>query len=288
MPRSASSAAPAAGWSGSAELADLLRRRREGLTPEQAGLPPGERRRTRGLRREEVALLASISPTYYTYLEQAREVRPSRQVLDSLAGALQLSEAERVHLHELVHGTPPPAPERPPDDLDASPGLSALVARLDPFPTYVKDHRWEVIAANCAARALFGDWSAPPGGPRNMLVWMFLDPAAREVYPDWRQEAVAMVDRFRMAAARRPTDPETVALVERLRAEAQEFADAWGRHGVSSQGGGHKRLWHPTIGEVTFEHVVLRTTDDHDQTLVTFSPAVGEHPPLDELAAACP
>jgi transcriptional regulator with XRE-family HTH domain len=287
--RQATRSRPTAGsWSGAAELADFLRTRRGSLSPEDVGLPPGQRRRTRGLRREEVALLASISATYYTYLEQAREVRPSREVLDSLARALRLDAAERVHLHELVHRTPPPRDGQAALTTALAPGLAALVDRLDPFPTYVKDHRWEVLGANRAARALFGNWSAAPGRPRHMLLWMLLDPAAREVYPEWRHEAAAMVARFRMAMARRPSDAATVALVERLRDESPEFAGWWERHDVLTQGSGRKRLFHPTIGEVCFEHVVLRVAEELEQTLVTFSPQAGERPPLQALAAACP
>jgi transcriptional regulator with XRE-family HTH domain len=180
-----------------------LRTRRASLTPEDVGLPAGERRRTVGLRREEVAQLASISATYYTYLEQARELHPSRQVLDSLALALRLDSSERTHLHELVHHTAPPREGMEATDEPAS-ALLALVDRLDPFPTYVKDHRWDVLAANRAARALFGDWAHDAGGQRNMLAWMLLSPAARDVFPQWEREASAMVARFRMAVARRP------------------------------------------------------------------------------------
>lgn len=286
--QAAKSRTAAPSWSGSAELADFLRTRRGGLSPEDVGLPDGQRRRTRGLRREEVALLASISATYYTYLEQGREVRPSREVLDSLARALKLDAGERAHLHELVHRTPPPRDREASVTSALAPGLAALVDRLDPFPTYVKDHRWEVLAANRGARALFGEWSAPAGKPRNMLLWMLLDPAAREVFPDWEDEARAMVARFRMATARRPRDSETLELVELLSRDAPEFARWWKRHDVLTQGSGRKRLSHPIIGEVSFEHVVLRVAEELEQTLVTFSPPAGEQPPLEALAATCP
>lgn len=285
MHASATTTQHAARLSTGAELADLLRARRESLKPEDVGLPPGRRRRTRGLRREEVALLAAISPTYYAYLEQARELHPSREVLDALARALRLGGAERVHIHELVHGTPPPRSGVAAAELPA-PGLAELVARLDPYPTYVKDHRWEVLLANRSARVLFRDWSSAPGKPRNMLRWMLLDPLARDVYPQWQMEAEAMVARFRMAAARRPSDGDTLALIDSLHAEAPGFAELWARHGVLAQGSGHKQLAHPVIGTVTFEHVVLRP-EELDQTLVTFSPPRGESVQLDALAALC-
>jgi hypothetical protein len=121
-----------------------------------------------------------------------------------------------------------------------------------------------------------------------MLLWMLLEPAARDVYPEWEHEAGAMVARFRMATARRPPDPETLALVERLRTEAPEFARWWKRHDVLTQGSGRKHLSHPIIGQVSFEHIVLRVAEEPEQTLVTFSPPAGERPPLEALAAACP
>ena len=137
------------------ELGNLLRSRRDRLQPVDVGLPPGSRRRTRGLRREEVAALAAISPTYYTFLEQGRELHPSRQVLDSLASALHLTAAERAHLHQLAYDGPP-APA-PPIVESLAPGLAELVTRLDPCPTYVAGRRWDVLAANRAARVLWTD-----------------------------------------------------------------------------------------------------------------------------------
>src|SRR5579872_7187120 len=153
---------PAAG--DPAALGQLLRSRRERLTPAEAGLPAdsfgGRRRRTAGLRREEVALLASMSATYYTFLEQGRPVRPSAQVLDALAEALRMSAAERRYLHVLAgandhNETHGPPPER----LD--PAVADLVERLEPYPTLVKGRRWDVLAANNAARELFADWATP-------------------------------------------------------------------------------------------------------------------------------
>jgi transcriptional regulator with XRE-family HTH domain len=151
----------------SGELGDLLRSRRERLQPADVGLPPGSRRRTRGLRREEVAALAAISPTYYTFLEQGRELHPSRQVLDALAAALRLDAAERAHLHQLAHGTPP-APVPPPVETLAA-GLAEMVIRLDPCPAYVTGRRWDVLAANRAACALWTDWSALSAAECNMV-----------------------------------------------------------------------------------------------------------------------
>lgn len=167
-----------------------------------------------------------------------------------------------------------------------APGLLALVDRLDPFPTYVKDHRWDVLAANRAARALFGDWAHEAGAQRNMLAWMLLSPTARNVFPEWEREASAMVARVHMAVAPRPSDPSTTALVEHLRERSPEFGRWWEGHDVRPQTGGRKRLVHPTIGEVDFQYVVLRVAESLDQTLVTLAPPDGEPVSLEDLAAA--
>ncbi len=265
----------------------MLRSRRARLRPEDVGLPPGRRRRTAGLRREEVALLASISATYYTYLEQGRELRPSREVLDALAGALRLTPAERRHVHEIVHGSPP-ADARPTPSMSVTPAVDALVQRLDPHPTYVKSARWDVLAANRSARALFAGWSVGEGSVANMLWWMFTDERARLVYPDWEHEAPRMLARFRMAAARRPQDPGFATLITALQAASPEFARGWDRHEVLIPGGGTKRLRHPVFGTFDLEHVVLHLADDPDQTLVTFAPRDGDDAPLERLATGVP
>ena len=177
-------------------LGQLLRSRRERLAPADVGLPPGQRRRAAGLRREEVALLASLSTTYYTFLEQGRPVRPSAQVLDALAAALRMSAAERRYLHILAgadddndhHGAPP-------ERLD--PAVADLVQRLEPYPTLVKGRRWDVLAANPAARELFADWDTPRTTERNLVRWMFTTDQAREIYLEWEPEARAMLGRGR-------------------------------------------------------------------------------------------
>jgi hypothetical protein len=151
------------------------------------------------------------------------------------------------------------------------------VARLDPYPAYVKGRRWDVLAANRAARGLFADWPARPPEDRNMLWWTFTDPAARKVFVDWEHEASAMLARFRSAAARRPDDPDFADLIERLQQASPEVRAWWPRHDVLPAAGGVKRLHHPAIGDVTFQHVVLQVADHPEQTLVSFTSAdVGE------------
>lgn len=262
------------------ELADLLRSRRAALRPTDVGLPAGTRRRTTGLRREEVAALAAISPTYYTFLEQGRDLHPSRQVLDSLAAALRLSAAERAHLHELVHGAAPASAPVTAEVL--APGVADLVERQDPCPTYVTGRYWDVLAANRAARLLWTDWAALPAAERNMVWWMFADPAARTVFVEWEREASAQLARFRAAAARHPDDPGFGNLTDRLLAVSPEVRAWWPRHQVAQLGGGTKLLRHPTLGELRLHHTVLTVADAPDQKLVTFAPSA---PDLSRLRA---
>ncbi|HEV2255959.1 MAG TPA: helix-turn-helix transcriptional regulator [Streptosporangiaceae bacterium] len=261
-----------------AALGQLLRSRRERLAPADVGLPAGQRRRTAGLRREEVALLASLSTTYYTFLEQGRPVRPSAQVLDALASALRMSAAERRYLHVLAYG---PAGENgdhadhhndgaPPERLD--PAVADLVQRLEPYPTLVKGRRWDVLAANPAARELFADWATPDTRERNLVRWMFTTERAREVYLEWEPEARALLGRFRLAAARYPDDPDVHALIAELQRDSEHVRDWWPRHDVTAIGGsGSKKLRHPRFGPVEYSHVVLQVADHPDQTLVTYA-----------------
>ena len=260
-----------------AAMGQLLRSRRERLAPGDVGLPAGRRRRTEGLRREEVALLANVSATYYPFLEQGRPVRPSAQVLDALASALRRSAAARRYLHVLAYGPGETAADQggaaaaPPERLD--PEVAGLVQRLEPFPTLVKGRRWDVLAANPAARELFADWEAAPAGERNLLRWMFTADRAREVYLEWEPEARAMLGRFRLAVARYPDDPDVRALIAELQRDSESVRDWWPRHDVTAIGGsGSKKLRHPRLGPLEYTHVVLQVADHPEQTLVTYSP----------------
>lgn len=263
------------------ELGDLLRSRRERLAPADVDLPAGTRRRTPGLRREEVALLAAISPTYYAFLEQGRDVRPSRQVLDALARTLRLTVAERTHLHELVHGQP--APDEADNTERVAQAVGALVDRLDPCPTYVTGRRFDVLAANRAARALWTDWTALPLEERNLLWWMFTDPAARTILTDWETEAAAQLARYRASAARHPNDLSFHELTDRLHTASPEARAWWPRHEIAPLSSGTKRLRHPTLGELELHHVVLQVADHPDQKLVTFAPNPEDQAGIAEL-----
>ena len=257
-----------------AELSDFLRGRRERLTPEAAGLAPGNgRRRTQGLRREEVAVLADVSPAWYTFLEQGRDVRASPQVLDALARALHLDPAERTHLFLLARGEAPPLAG--PDIETVVPALAAMLGLLEPNPAYVTGRRWDVLAANRPARALFADWPARPADQRNMLTWVFTDPAARAVLVDWEQEARALLGRFRTAAARYVEDPAFTDLIDTLQAASAEFRTWWPLHDVVGRGSGNKVMTHPRIGRVTLTHTVLNAAENAEQKLVVYYPEPG-------------
>jgi transcriptional regulator with XRE-family HTH domain len=270
-------------------LGELLRSRRERLAPADVGLPPGSRRRTAGLRREEVAQLASLSVTYYTFLEQGRQARPSEQVLDALAAALRMTQAERRYLLTLAYGRDD-AGAAPGGEADGaanaaappervSPGVADLVRRLEPSPTLVKGRRWDVLAANPAARELFGDWSGTPG-MRNLVRWMFTSDAAREIYLEWEPEARAMLGRFRLAAARHPGDPRVARLIAELRRDSPQVRDWWPAHDVSPIGGeGVKKLRHPRFGPAEYSHVILQVADNPDQVLVSYSLTEGHGQP---------
>ncbi|WP_045878395.1 helix-turn-helix transcriptional regulator [Pseudofrankia sp. DC12] len=260
-------------------LGDLLRSRRARLSPAAVGLPPGVRRRTPGLRREEVAQLANLSPTYYAFLEQGRQVRPSAQVLDALAGALRLNAAERQYLDVLANGRPASAqPPRAPGRRAEAPveTISAdvvdLVQRLDPHPTIVKGRRWDVLASNPAARELFTDWESRPPEDRNLVRWMFSGGEARRVYLDWEREARAMLGRFRLATAAHLNEPNIAALVAELQRDSAHVRRWWLEHDVVSIGSGVKLLRHPRLGPLEYSHVVLQVADRPQQTLVTYTP----------------
>ena len=271
-------------------LGELLRSRRERLAPADVGLPPGTRRRTSGLRREEVAQLASMSVTYYTFLEQGRQARPSEQVLDALAAALRMTRAERRYLLTLAYGTDDAPPGRgdggaavaaaPPEQVSA--GVAGLVRRLEPCPTLVKGRCWDVLEANQAARELFGDWSGTPGTPGtpgepNLVRWMFTSDSAREIYLEWEPEARAMLGRFRLAAARHPGDPRVARLIAELRRDSPQVRDWWPAHDVTPIGGeGVKKLRHPRFGPLEYSHVILQVADNPDQVIVSYSLAEGD------------
>jgi transcriptional regulator with XRE-family HTH domain len=251
-------------------LADFLRNRREALRPADVGLPGGGRRRTPGLRREEVAQLAGVGTTWYTWLEQGRDVRASLEVLESLARGLRLSQAERTHLVLLGRGEEPPPCKTPAER--ATPMLRRLVEGLGPNPAYLIGRRWDYLAWNDAAVALLGDLGAIPRAARNHAWQTFTDPARRELFTDWERSSRLLVAKFRADSARHLGDPGFDELIQALRSASPDFCRAWKRHEVSQGGEGRKDLNHPVAGLLSFSHAVLHPTEHAEQRLVLYSP----------------
>jgi transcriptional regulator with XRE-family HTH domain len=268
-----------------AELADFLKARRAALQPADVGLSGGGRRRTPGLRREEVAALAGVGTTWYTWLEQGRDVRASLDVLEALARALKLTTAERSHLVTLGRGeqAPPPPPERE----HVSPTLRRLVENLDPSPACLLGRRWDYLVWNRACAVVWGDFSEVPPGRRNAVWLTLMDPARRELMPDWEKGARRLVARFRADYAQHVGDPSFDRLVDSLLEASPEFRDWWPRHEVAASGEGRKEILHPVAGRLLFEHAVFRHAENPEQRLLLYSPLPDEGTPakLERLLA---
>jgi transcriptional regulator with XRE-family HTH domain len=252
-----------------AELADFLRTRREAIRPEDVGLPNGGRRRTPGLRREEVAQLAGVGTTWYTWLEQGRNVRASLSVLEAIGRALELTAAERTYLIELGRGDGAPA-EAPPKEC-VSPTLRRLVENLD-APAFVLGRRWDYLAWNRAYTVLFGDPLDLPEGRRNLIWALLTDPALRTLLSGWEDSVRNAVARFRADSATHVGDPCFEELIADLRQRSPEFREFWSRHEVVRSGEGRKILRHPAAGSLYFEHAVFKREEATDQRLILYSP----------------
>ncbi|WP_406387307.1 helix-turn-helix domain-containing protein [Streptomyces sp. NBC_00887] len=251
---------------GSTDLREFLRSRRARITPERAGLPPQPgARRVPGLRREEVALLAGVSVDYYVRLERGRNVNVSQTVLDSVARALRLDETERGHLFDLAR--PARARRRPETPQRVRQGLHRLLDTLADSPALVIGHRMDVLAANRLARALYTDFDALPHRERNLVRYLFLDPAARELYLDWPSAARGTVAGLRLYAGRHPNDLRLEELVGELSLCDPDFRRWWADHDVLRRSHGTKRYHHPVVGDLTLDYEALTPTDDPDQLL---------------------
>lgn len=250
-----------------AELADFLRRGRARLDPSDVGLTAGARRRTPGLRREEVAALAGMSVDYYARLEQSRGPRPSRQMLTALARALRLADVERDHLFHLAGEEPP---RRETASGHVRPGLLLILDRLHDTPAQLVTDCGEVLAQNTMAKALVGDVMSRPARERNLTRLFFLDPASRSLFPeeDRADHARGHVASLRAVAAARPDDPEPAALVAELRASSEEFAHLWDEHQVSQRNRATKRFLHPLVGLLELDCEVMLSHQHHHLLIV--------------------
>lgn len=234
------------------ELGAFLRNHRERLTPADVGLPPGRRRRTPGLRREEVAQLAGLSATWVTWLEQGRPVAMSARALTSLAQALRLSRAERAYLFALA-GKPEPRQDAEPA---VPPALLASVQAIA-APAYLLDRQWTALAWNAAAAELFVGWLDEAASEKNLLRAMFLSAPLQALVEDWPHRAARLVAEFRVHSLRHAEDPPTRALVEQLMADSPAFANAWRSQDVEERQGGRRGFHHPARGLVHLEQLTL-------------------------------
>ncbi|MEV7035302.1 helix-turn-helix transcriptional regulator [Streptomyces sp. NPDC093272] len=253
-----------------AELSEFLRTRRARLLPGDVGLPDfGRHRRVPGLRREELAQLAGVSVAYYTRLEQGNGRNVSAEVLDAIARALRLTDAEHAHLMHLAKGKQHKkrTSARP---QQVRPALGQLLEAMEGVPAYISGRRSDILAWNGMAAAVFGDWSELPAAERNWARLVFLRPEYRDLFVEWEQKAIDIVCLLRMDAGCFPDDTRLSALVGELSVKSEEFRRLWATHDVKEKSHGLKRLHHPLVGELSLSYESFRMPDDPDQSLVTY------------------
>lgn len=268
------------------EVRDFLTSRRDRLTPDQAGIPfYGGRRRVKGLRREEVAMLADMSTDYYTRLERGNLSGVSDSVLEALAHALQLSEAERTHLFDLAAtaaDTPGragrvasgrPRPGRPRRSLSPPRVREGVLRILDSIsgPAYLRNNRMDVLAANRLGRALFADVYAEGAADFNLARYLFLDPRSRDFYTQWNVVARDSVAALRIEAGRNPYDRSLTDLVGELSTRSDEFRTWWAAHNVKFHTTAAKKLRHPAVGELELTGEALTLPGDQGLTIITYT-----------------
>ena len=255
-------------------LGTYLKDRRAKLDPAALGFPAG-RRRTVGLRREEVAQRANISPTWYTWLEQGRGGAPSADVLDRIARALMLTDVEREHLFLLGLGRLPEVRYRKSEGV--TPRLQRVLDALDPCPAIVRTAIWDVVAWNRAATAMLIDYGSLPPERRNILRYIFLDPRARGAQYDWESVARFALGAFRVDAARAGAAAEVESLVEDLCRLSPEFRAMWRENDVRGpHGEAVKHVRHPVLGPLAFEYSAFAVDGRPDLSMVVYNPATPE------------
>jgi transcriptional regulator with XRE-family HTH domain len=254
-----------------AELSEFLRSRRARLKPGDVGLPEhGRARRVPGLRREELAQLAGVSVAYYTRLEQGNGRNVSGEVLDAIARALRLSDAEQAHLSHLAKPKTKKKRQAAARPQKVRADVQYLMDAMEGVPAYLLGRRLDILAMNRLAQALFRDLTTTPPDERNMARQVFLNPAQRELYVDWECKATEVVSFLRLYAGCSPDDPKLSALVGELSVKSDEFRTLWAAHTVTEKGHGVKRLHHPVVGDLTLAYETMKFPDDHDLSLVTF------------------
>lgn len=259
------------------EVREFLSSRRARISPEQAGLPAyGGNRRVKGLRREEVALLAGVSVDYYVRMERGNLSGASESVLDSLASALQLDEAEREHLFALARESGPPGSRPKPKAVGAvRPVLQQVLDAITDAPAWIRNGRHDILAMNQLARALYAPVLADPRRPANTTRFVYLDPGARDFFVDYDQivrDAAAML---RMEAGRNPHDEELIALVGELSTRSELFRQRWASHDVRFHRSGRKRLRHPVVGQLDLDFEAMEVPSEPGLQLNIYTAAAG-------------
>ncbi|CAM5535822.1 helix-turn-helix transcriptional regulator [Streptomyces tanashiensis] len=251
------------------ELREFLMSRRARVSPAEAGLPDGgARRRTPGLRREEVAVLAGVGVSWYQWLEQGRDITVSPHVLDSVARVLRLSPVERRHLYVLA-ALNPPAPETAPEDRDMCDGLRRLIDAWMPFPAHIMDQYWNAVMYNDAAAVVLG---MRPGITQNCLIDFFTDPLYRGRLTHWEEIAPRVVAQFRSACSECPDDEGFRAVVEEAKGLSPEFTELWERRDILPGGQNRKEVEHPLVGTLVVEATQLRVPARPDLVIVLHTP----------------
>lgn len=261
------------GRPGRTRPASFLKACRARLRPEDVGLPPGPRRRTPGLRREEVALLAGVGVSWYTWLEQGRPINASAQVLDAVARTLRLDFPERWHLYRLAEAMP----LRSWAKASARPDAVADVLRsLDPLPTVLINSRFDIIDSNRAHEDMFWNWHSLPCVHKNLLWCAITEPRARELWLNYDDEVPHMVARLRSAYAQHIGDPEWEEDIRRLTSLSPDFAELWARHEVAGPGARTLRFRHPDAGPMTFTRTEFDVSGIPDLRIAAYSPVDDE------------
>lgn len=258
------------------ELHEFLASRRAAITPESVGLPPSNSiRRVKGLRREEVAILAGVSVDYYVKLEQGRAENISEQALEAVENALRLDELERKHLRSLLRPgsihTPRPAASAP----KARPAVLSMIHALDPVPAVIHGPHLEILGINHAGKALLDDFDAMPREDRNLAKWMFLNPRAKVVYLNWEAIAPQMVAILRNAAIPGVRNELLTRLVGELTVASPEFARMWSDYRLFEHSHGVKHFFNETVGEMKINYETMPLPGDHGQSVVVYTADVG-------------
>lgn len=255
------------------EFGDFLKTRRAKILPSQVGLPEGTRRKTPGLRREEVASLSWIGVTWYTWLEQGRPIQVSTQVLGNLARTLMLDKQETIHLFTLAGQAPPTT--FPSYNESVQPMLQHVLDCLEFSPAMIMDARWNVIAWNKAASMLSLDYSKIIIHKRNMLRIMFTNEEFKKTFTDWSSVAQGMLARFRTVYSKFIDDPWIEEFVNELKSESKEFELWWSMHDVKTSDNRYKTIIHPLLGELDFEETSYIVADNTSLIMNIFTPLAG-------------